>query len=59
MELEDLVALGLLLLTVLPSRWLRVPAVAAAMTAASSTMVATAVVASSSRCRHCVVLWGL
>ena len=47
-------ASGLLLLTVLPSRGMPVPVVAAVVTATSSTMVATVVVASSSRCRHCV-----
>ena len=58
MELEDLVALGLLLLTVLPSIGMPVPAVAAVVTASSSTIVATVAVASSSYGRHCIG-WGL
>ena len=55
MELEDLVALGLLLLTVLPSIGLPVPVAAVVVTASSSTMVATVAVASSSYGWHCVV----
>ena len=56
MEFENLVALGLLLLTVLSSRGMPIPVVAAVVAASSSTIVAAVAVASSSRCSHCVVL---